>query len=226
MAADGTAHAWALSPADEAAVRDGYGAGLMPDRFAAHAATLLDGLDDDAERLGVVDPSAPFEDTVPNRPSRWLYRLRAVDAMQRPSEHGQMLGVVLHVPSPARAVAPALETVEVAGGNAVVRLDVEHVVGDAYVFLAADASLGTATASLATIRNRDDLAPIERLVVRDAGGRALPAIATTPGPGSTATASAPLPTGGPVLHVWALSVTPDGVPSRLVGPLHADATGA
>jgi len=226
VAADGTAHPWALSPADAAAVREGYAAGLVPDRFAAHAATMLDELDDDAERLGIVDPSAPFEDTIPNRPSRWLYRLRAVDAIQRPSEHGQMLGVVLHVPSPARAVAPRLVGLEVGGGNAVVTLDLENVVGGTYVFLSADASLGTAAASLATIRNRDDLAPIDRLVVRDADGRAMAAIETTPGAGSAATASAPVPAGGPVLHVWALSVTPDGVPSRLVGPLHADATEA
>jgi hypothetical protein len=184
---------------------------------------MLDGLDDDAEKLGLVDPTAPFEDTLPNRPARWLYRLRAVDAMQRPSEQAQLLGVVLHVPSPARAVAPRLVGVEVASGNAVVTVDLAHVVGMAYVFLGTDTSLGTATASLATIRNRDDLAPLDRFVVRDADGRVLPALATTPGAGSFATASAPVPPGGPVLHVWALSVTPDGVPSRLVGPLHAGA---
>jgi hypothetical protein len=220
---DGTTHPWPLSAADQAAIREGYAAGLVPDRFAAHAATMLDGLDDAAERRGIIDPAAPFEDTIPNRPARWLYRLRAVDAMQRPSEQAQMLGVVLHVPSPARAVAPALMGVEVASGNAIVTVDLAHVVGMAYVFLGTDASLGMATASLATIRNRDDLAPIDRFVVRDADGRVLPALATMPGAGSLATASAPVPAGGPVLHVWALSVTPDGVPSRLVGPLHASA---
>ena len=27
-----------------------------------------------------MDPTKPVEDTLPNRPSRWLYRLRVVDA--------------------------------------------------------------------------------------------------------------------------------------------------
>lgn len=226
VAADGTETSWALSAADATAIRDGADAGMLPDRFAAHAATRLDELDDDAEPLGIVDPAAPFEDTLPNRPSRWLYRLRAVDGASRPSAEAQILGVVLHVPSAARARPPRLVSVEVGAAGATVALDVAGVVGEPYVFLATDSSLTTATASLATIRNRDDLALIDRLIVRDAEGRALPAVAPTPGAGATAVATAPIPPGGPVLHAWALSVSPDGVPSRLVGPLHADATEA
>jgi hypothetical protein len=226
VASDDTETSWPLSADDASAIRDGLDAGMVPDRFAAHAAPRLDGLDDDAVRLGFVDPAAPFEDTLPNRPSRWLYRLRAVDAASRPSAEAQVLGVVLHVPSAARARPPRLVSLEVGAGGATVSLDVAGVVGDPYVFLAADSSLTTATASLATIRNRDDLAPIDRLVVRDAEGRALPALVPTPGAGTTAVATAPVPPGGPVLHAWAVSVSPDGVPSRLVGPLHADATEA
>lgn len=227
ISADGAAHTWALSTADAEAIRNGYAAGQVPDRFAAHAAARLDGLDGDSERLGIVEPSAAFEDTLPNRPARWLYRLRAIDDASHPSEEAQVLGLVLHVPSAARAVAPVLKRVSVAAGSATVTLDCKNVVGAPYVFLATDASLGTATATLATIRNRDDLAPIDRLVVRDAAGRVLPAIAAAPGTGDEVTATGPVPPGGPVLHAWALAVSPDGVPSRLVGPLHADAmTGA
>lgn len=221
--ADGSTEAWALSPADEAALRAGYAAGEVPDRFAAHAAARLDGLDESAERVGVLDPSAPVQDTLPNRPSRWLYRLRAVDAMGRPSAAAQVLGVVVHVPSPSRAVAPAILGISVAAGTATVRLDCTAVDGEPFVFLTADDSLGTATASLATIRNRDDLAPGDRLVVRDAAGRAVPAVAAVRGAGNEATASLTVPPDGLVLHAWALSVTSDGVPSRLVGPLHAAA---
>lgn len=226
VAADGTARPWPLSSADADAIRDGYATGMVPDRFAAHAAALLDGLDADVVRLGVVNPTASFEDTLPNRPSRWLYRLRAVDAASRPSENAQLLGVVVHVPSAARAVAPALVGLEASAGGATVTLDCTNVVGVPYVFLATDASLGTAMASLATIRNRSDLDPIDRIVARDGAGRVIPAIQATPGPGGVATVLAPVPAGGPVLHAWALAVSPDGVPSRLVGPLHADATEA
>ncbi|HEU0213520.1 MAG TPA: hypothetical protein VFR13_05495 [Jiangellaceae bacterium] len=221
--ADESTAVWPLSPADDAALRAGYAAHEVPDRFLAHAATRLDTLDESAERVGTVDPTKPVEDTLPNRPSRWLYRLRIVDAAGRPSAAAQLLGVVVHVPSPSRAVAPVLRSLDVNAGTATVRLDCTDVEGDPYVFLTADDSLGTATASLATIRNRPDLAPIDRLVVRDAGGGAVTAVAAVRGADDEATASVAVPADGLVLHAWALSVTSDGVPSRLVGPLHAAA---
>jgi hypothetical protein len=223
-ASDGVLHAWALSAADADAIRSGKAAGLVPDRFLAHAAARLDGLEDLAEQVAVADPAATVTDTLPNRPSRWLYRLRAIDAGGRPSTNGQVLAVVVEVPSPARAAPPRLTGFDVSAGTATVTLDCEHVVGDPYVFVSADSSLATAKASLATIRNRDDLAPMARLVVRDETGRVLPAVAVTPGGDGLGTATVPVPPDGMVAHVWALSVSPDGVPSRLVGPLHADAT--
>ena len=219
--ADGSIVAWALSPADQAALRAGYAARQVPDRFLAYAATRLDGLDEAAERLGVLDPSSSFEDTLPNRPSRWLYRLRTVDAAGRPSAAAQMLGVVMHVPSPSRALAPLLLGLDVAAGTATIRLDCTDVDGDPYVFVTADNSFGTATASLATIRNRPDLAPIDRLVVRDASGTVATAVAAVRGADNQASATVTVPPDGMVLHVWALAVSADGVPSRLDGPLHA-----
>ena len=184
---------------------------------------LLDGLDASAEPLGVIHTTSTFEDTLPNRASRWLYRLRAVDTASRPSATAQVLAVVVHVPSPARAVSPTLVSLSVDNGTATVRLDCSHSEGDAFVFVSADDSLRTATASLSTIRNRDDLAPVERLVVRDAGGHRLSALPASPATDGIAEVSAPIASDRLVAHVWAIAVTSDGVPSRLVGPLHADA---
>ncbi len=226
VGADGTVRPWTLSADDAQMLRDGYAAGRVPDRFLAHAAAMLDGLDTSADPIGIIDPSAAIEDTLPNRPSRWLYRLRAVDATSRPSAAGQVLAVVVHVPSAARAVMPTLQSVSVDNGTVTVLVDCRRSVGDVYVFLSADESLATATASLATIRNRNDLAPVDRLVVRDAAGRRLAAVPAAPDADGIAEVTASVPSGGFVVHVWAIAVTPDGVPSRLIGPLHADALAA
>ena len=227
LAANGSAIAWPLSPSDEAALRAEDAAGLVSDRFLAHAAARLDGLETEATLLGVVDPSLPFADTLPNRPSRWLYRLRAVDAAGRPSPEGQVLPLVVHVPSPARSVAPQLESVDVAGGGATVRVRARGSAGETiYVFHIADDSLTTADATLATIQNRPDIAPDVRLVVRDAAGRRLAPTLLVPDATGIGEVTVPLPAEGIVLHVWAVSLTVDGVPSRLVGPLHAAMIGA
>lgn len=226
VAADGTADAWTLSPADEQDLRDAYTDAPVPDRFLAHAAARLDGLDDAAERYGVIDPATTIEDTLPNRSSRWLYRLRAVDATSRPSAAGQFLGVVVHVPSAARAVVPALQSLTVANGIVSATVDCSRSVGEVYVFVTADDSLATSTVSLATIRNRDDLAPVDRLVVRDDRGNRLTALPAARQPDGMAVVTTPVPASGYVVHAWAIAVTPDGVPSRLIGPLHVDALSA
>ena len=227
LAANGSATPWALSSSDEAALRAEDAAGLVSDRFLAHAAARLDGLEATAMPLGVVDPNLPFADTLPNRPSRWLYRLRAVDAAGRPSPEGQVLPLVVHVPSPARSVAPQLESVDVAGGVATVRVRARGSAGETiYVFHSADDSLNTAVATMATIQNRPDLAADSRLVVRDAAGRRLTPTMVLPDATGVGEASVPLAADGIVLHVWAVSLTADGVPSRLVGPLHAAMIGA
>lgn len=227
LAANGSAIPWALSSSDQAALRAEDAAGPVSDRFLAHAAARLDGLDATATLLGVVDPSQPFADTLPNRPSRWLYRLRAVDAAGRPSPEGQVLPLVVSVPSPARSVAPQLESVDVAGGVATVRVRARGSAGETiYVFHSADDSLSTADATLATIQNRPDLAADVRLVVRDKAGRRLTPTLVLPDATGVGEVSMPLPADGVVLHVWAVALTADGVPSRLVGPLHAAMIGA
>jgi hypothetical protein len=79
---------------------------------------------------------------------------------------------------------------------------------------------------MATIQNRPDLAADSRLVVRDAAGRRLTPTMVLPDATGVGEASVPLAADGIVLHVWAVSLTADGVPSRLVGPLHAAMIGA
>jgi hypothetical protein len=156
-----------------------------------------------------------------------LYRLRAVDAAGHPSPEGQVLPLVMHVPSPARSVAPQLESVDVAGGVATVRVRAPGSTAEPiYVFHSADDSLTTAVATLAMIQNRADLAPEVRLVVRDSAGRRLTPTLVVPDATGLAQATVPLPDDGIVLHVWAVALTADGIPSRLIGPLHAAMTGA
>jgi hypothetical protein len=145
-----------------------------------------------------------------------------VDAAGRPSANAQVLSLVVHVPSPARSIAPELESLAVGGASATVRVRAQGGNGESvYVFHTSDNSLGTATATLATVRNRPDLPPEAQLVVRDEAGRRLIPTPAVPDGSGLATVDVPIPTDGIVLHVWAVSLTADGVPSRLVGPLHA-----
>ena len=202
-----TTAAWALSPADDAALRAGYAAREVPDRFLAHAAARLDGLDDSAERVGTVDPTAAVEDTLPNRPSRWLYRLRAVDAAGRPSAAAQVLGVVVHVPSPSRAVAPTLREL------ARRRRD-RHRPAGLHGRRGRPVRLPH-RGRLVRHRHRvvghdpqpDDLAPDRAPRGARRERQAVTAVAAVRGAGDDATASAAVPADGLVLHAWALSVT-------------------
>jgi hypothetical protein len=124
-------------------------------------------------------------------------------------------------------VAPELQALDIAGGTATVRVRARGGAGErVFVFHGADDSLTSAAASLATIRNRDDLPPDARLVVRDDAGRRLAATPVVPDATGAGVATLPVRADGIVLHVWAVSITADGVPSRLVGPLHAATLGA
>ncbi|MGV3708053.1 MAG: hypothetical protein ACO1Q7_04370 [Gemmatimonas sp.] len=224
LSANGTSISWTLSAADQAAIRAEDAAGAISDRFLAHAATRLDGLEAASTPLGVVDPAQPFTDTLPNRPSRWLYRLRAVDIAGRPSSQGQLLPVVVHVPSPARSIAPEVESVSVSGSVATIRVRARGGDGETvYVFTKAGSSFVGAKASLATIRNRTDLPSEARLVVRDDAGLRLMPTLVSPDSSGVAVASIPVAAGAISIHVWAVSMTADGVPSRLVGPVNAAA---
>ncbi len=211
---------WPLSAADEAALRSGLADRATPDRFLAHAAQRIGPLDA-FERIADADPTRELRDALPNSPSRWIYRLRALDAAGHASEAAQVLQAVVRVPAPAPALAPELVSLEVDAGSARVRVR-DRSGGTSALFLAHsnDPRLRPARAELATIRNRPDLSPLDALVVRDDRGRRLTLIPVMPGPDGTAELTLPAPAGRTV-NVWALAFSGDGVPSRLVGPLTA-----
>jgi len=211
---------WPLSAADQAALRAGLEARATPDKFLAAAAQRIGPLDD-FEPIADGDPTRELRDALPNSPVRWVYRLRALDAAGHVSDDAQVLQVVVRAPTPSPALAPELVSLKVEAGVATVRLR-DRSDGAAAMFLVQsnDPRLRPARAELATIRNRPDLSPLDAVVVRDDRGQRLTLIPVTPDADGVAEQTFAAPTGNTV-NVWALSVSSDGIPSRLVGPLTA-----
>jgi hypothetical protein len=212
--------AWPLSAADQAALRAGLEARATPDKFLAAAAQRLGPLDD-FERIADADPTRELRDPLPNSPVRWVYRLRALDVAGHASDAAQVLQAVVRAPTPAPALAPELVSLKVEAGVATVRLQ-DRSGGTAALFLVQsnDPRLRPVRAELATIRNRPDLSPLDALVIRDDRGQRLTPTPVTPGADGAAELTLAAPTGNTV-NVWALAVSGDGIPSRLVGPLTA-----
>jgi len=216
----GASVAWPLSAADQAALRAGMEARATPDRFLAAAAQRIGPLDD-FEPIADVDPSRELRDALPNSPVRWVYRLRALDAAGHTSDAAQVLQAVVRTPTPSPALAPEILSLKVEAGVARVRLQ-DRSSGAAALFLVQsnDPRLRPARAELATVRNRPDLSPLDALVVRDDRGQRLTLTPVTPDADGVVEQTFSAPTGHTV-NVWALSVSADGIPSRLVGPLTA-----
>ena len=212
--------AWPLSAADEAALRAGLDARATPDKFLAAAAQRIGPLDA-FERIADADPTRELRDALPNSPVRWVYRLRALDAAGHASDAAQVLQAVVRAPTPTPALAPELASLTVEAGVAQVRLR-DRSDGAAALFLVQsnDPRLRPARADLATIRNRPDLSPLDALVIRDDRGQRLTLTPVTAGPDRIAELTFAAPTGHTV-NVWALALSADGIPSRLVGPLTA-----
>jgi hypothetical protein len=217
---DGTLQPWPLSLNDEAALRAGATARSIPDRFLAAAAQRIGQLDA-YRRVADADPTREMSDPLPNSPTRWVYRLRALDAAGHASVAGQVLQAVIRVPQPVPALVPELLSLGVEAGTARVRVqDRSAGTSSLFVVTSADPRLRPARADLATIRNRPDLTPLEALVVRDDRGNRLTLTPVTPGPDGTAELTFAAPE-GTRFNVWALAVSADGIPSRLIGPLTA-----
>lgn len=219
--AQGAPVPWTLSPADAAALRAAHADGAVPDRFLAHAAARLDGLDAAAVKVGDIDPSREVRDAVPNVPARWLYRLRAVDAAGHPSAAGQVLALVLRVPTPARSTSPELVSLTLQDDQARLRIRARGT-GPAriLVFTSLDPRQRLARASLATVRNRPDLDPTASVVVRDDRGVRLAATSVVLAANADTELAFTVPDGHRLL-AWSVALSDDGVPSPLVGPLHA-----
>ena len=211
---------FALSAADDAELRAGADARAIPDRFLAAAAQRIGQLDD-YQPVADADPTRDLDDPLPNSPARWVYRLRALDAAGHASVSAQVLQAVIRVPAPVPALAPQLLSLDVQAGTA--RLRVQDRSGGAaalFVATSADPRLRPARADLSTIRNRPDLSRLEALVVRDDRGNRLTLTPITPGSDGIAELTFAAPD-GTTINAWALAVSADDIPSRLVGPLTA-----
>jgi hypothetical protein len=216
----GSLAAWVLSPGDAAELRAAYDAGPVPDKFLVHAAARLDGLERLATTVADVDPATEVLEVLPNNPGRWVYRLRALDGAGKVSLSGQVMQMALTVPTPMRASSPELVDLDLSGDQATVT--VRHRSGaesELLVFHSVDDRLMPARASLATVRNRPDLDAIDVVVVRDDRGRRLAGQRISPGADQLASASFTVPDNHR-FHAWAVAVSDEGLPSRLIGPLH------
>lgn len=218
--ANGALVPFTLSPADDAALRAGAEARAIPDRFLAAAAQRI-GQIDDYQPVADADPTRDLRDPLPNSPTRWVYRVRALDAADHASVAAQVLQAVIRVPAPVPALAPQLLSLGVEAGTARVRVQ-DRSGGASALFVAtsADPRLRPARADLSTIRNRPDLPPLQALVVRDDRGNRLSLTPVALGVDGTAELAFAAPD-GTTFNVWALSISADGIPSRLVGPLTA-----
>ncbi len=220
---DGSTAPWPLSTADEAELRAGDADRKVPDKFIVHAAARLTDLDPDFEKVADIDPTREATDRLPNTPGRWLYRLRAIDAAEKLSPQAQVLEAAIRVPVPRRGESPELLSLSIDESTATATVRVQdRSEGEAAVFVvhSNDSRVTVAEAELATIRNRPDLPPAAVIVVRDDRGQRLTLTPATPGGNGQADVTFPAPDGSHV-HVWALAVSADGIPSRLIGPLHA-----
>lgn len=217
---DGTLVPFVLSAVDDAALRGGADARAIPDRFLAAAAQRI-GQIGDYQLVGEADPTRDLRDPLPNSPTRWVYRVRALDAAGHASVAAQVLRAVIRVPMPVPALAPELLSLGVLAGTARVRVQ-DRSGGASALFVAtsADPRLRPAHADLSTIRNRPDLPLRDALVVRDDRGNRLTLAPVVPGSDGIAELTFPAPD-GTTFNLWALSVSADGIPSRLVGPLTA-----
>ena len=83
-----------------------------------------------------------------------------------------------------------------------------------------DDSVRGASAELSTVRNRPDLEIKNRVIVRDDKGIPLELHIVTPNVAGVAEHDFVV-SDNSHFHVWALSISDDGVPSKLVGPLRS-----
>ncbi|MDP5218556.1 hypothetical protein Q5Y75_15110 [Ruegeria sp. 2205SS24-7] len=211
---------WALSPSDEAALRIEASERAISDRFLAHAAARLTDIGEKFQIVADANPSISTRDMLPNSAGRWVYRLRALDAGGRASLEGQVLELVVRIPQPARAILPQLTGLDLQAGIATVNLQVRGSGARVFLVTSNDSRVSVARAEMSTIRNRPDLDISDRFFVRDDRGTLLTSTEVTPIADGTVSQVFAVPDRAH-FHVWAYAVSADGVPSRLVGPLHA-----
>lgn len=221
LQSDGSAQMWSLSTSDLADLTTQFEDRSISDRFLAHAAAQLRDLDNAYFIVGNGTPSSKFRDVLPNTPRRWVYRIRAQDAAGRTSAEGQVLKMVSRVPSPARASAPELLSLSIENDNALLKLlsrDLNR--GQIFTAYLIDSRDTIASATLSSVKQRPDLSPETRFLVRDDEGSRLDLRSVEIDPSGHGTLGIAIPRHRR-LSVWAFAVSEDGVPSRLAGPLFA-----
>lgn len=163
-----------------------------------------------------------FDESLPNRNARWVYRFRLADAAGRLSSDGLTARVIVRVPSTSEIAAPV--RVERGGPRAVLRIAGGSEVTHVAVFSRPLESRSSARETAQILRVRSGRAAPEdlaRLRLRD-GTLLTPSMKSlsdadvvVDGPFRIVTIDVPA---GQSVRLWACAVTRDGVMSPLGGP--------
>jgi hypothetical protein len=168
-----------------------------------------------------------FEDTLPNRGARWVYRLRLADAAGRFSADAATLPVVVRVPTTTRLAAPV--RVERGGARVVLRVAATSEVTDLLVFTRAFLSRAVPRDDAEILRVGSSTGPAaSRVRLRLADGTLVaPAVKSLAdadverdGPFCLVTIEAPPDES---VRIWACAATRDGFVSPPGGPWRAGA---
>lgn len=194
---------------------------------ASNPASLFERISADIAHVG------PVTDRLAPKPGRFLYLVRAADALGHVSDGGAVLPVIVRVPSTANAVRPRRRGLTTTATTATLTVAVPADPDTTAVLMfAAVAAPGTnppvqGEAELLRIPNRRDLYPADGIRLRLSSGALLgPAVVKSLADGDVAvetdgtrvaaltlTAAA-----GAWLTLWCFALTRDGVPSAACGP--------
>ncbi len=180
-----------------------------------------------------IDQVGPLDDRLAPKPGRFLYRVRAADALGHVSDGGAILPIVVRVPSISPGAAARLHALSTTNSSLSLSVDVPSDPATVLALLFADiAPAGVdppaqGEANLLRIPNRRDLYPIDGIRLQLSDGRLLPpalakslsdADVTVAADGSrTATLTIPA-TKGQWATLWCFTLTADGLPSTACGP--------
>jgi hypothetical protein len=238
---DGTAQAIVYSnPGDEAAVvamLQSSNPERMATRYLLYLATqharpneIFETTSGGALMFGVVtDRLAP-------KPARYFYRVRRADTLGRVSAGGAILPLVVRVPSTAPPIAPERVALTSSPSAVAITLRVPNDSDLAYLLvfsttvpISAPLKTDLSGAELLRTPNRRDLYPQNGIRLRPPGGGPLiapttkalsdPDVTTDAAGNRSATVTIPATFGSWVV-LWALSLSKDGIPSRVSGPFN------
>ncbi len=183
------------------------------------------------------EPLAPGAtiDRLPAKAERYVHRVRLVDAAGHVSARAALLPQIVRVASLRSPSPPAVRTIAADPGELSLQIRVRDAFDLAHVVLFAHVEDGAAPADAAILSgaqllrtpNRRDLYPTDGIRVRLSDGSLLaPSVAVDIAGGTfeppdrllTATLA---PGSGRRVALWAVTLSRDGIPSRLTGPLAA-----